>query len=122
MRIWKIEERWVYEYCVWLARSRVHWGKWMCKRVVARGGWRLRRWGRGEARLVRARMKRHSGRGEEIKGRGVGATLVTVRSMVSHDNAEGQKLVLQWEVTKEERALVRMKSRGDQVSRIFSRS
>lgn len=74
----------------------------MCKRVVACGGWRLRRWDRGEVRLVRARMKRRSGRGEEIKGRGVEATLVTVGFMVSHDSAKGQKLVLQWEVTKEE--------------------
>jgi hypothetical protein len=81
----------------------------MCKRIVARGGWRLRRWGRGEGRLVRARMKRRSRRGEEIKGsRGVEATLVTVRFMVSHDSGEGQKLVLQWDkVTKEERALAR---------------
>jgi hypothetical protein len=91
----------------------------MCKRIVARGGWRLRRRGRGEVRLVRARMKRRSGRGEEIKSRGVEATLVTVRFMVSHDSAEGQKLVLQWEETKEGRALARIKSR---VSRIFSRS
>jgi hypothetical protein len=50
-------------------------------------------------------MKRRSGRGEEIKGRGVEATLVTVRFMVSHDRAEGQELVLQREVTKEERPL-----------------
>lgn len=47
-------------------------------------------------------MKRRRGRGEEIKSRGVGATLVTVRFMVSHDRAEGQELVLQREVTKEE--------------------
>lgn len=84
----------------------------MCKRIVARGGWRLRRWGRGDIRLVRAWMKRRSCRGEEIKGsRGVEATLVTVRFMVSHDSAEGQELVLQWDKVTKERALAKVKVR-----------
>jgi len=57
MRVWKVEERGVYEYGIRLARRGIHWREGMCERGIA--GWGRGFGGRncGKVRLIRARME-----------------------------------------------------------------